>query len=73
MGIKTYVNLFSRALSSIPVMFDTPHSSGSTWLNYHHVNRVIDLYINSVPKDDRLSEYQLILEKMPLNVELLLW
>ncbi|XP_078335066.1 zinc finger C3H1 domain-containing protein-like isoform X2 [Crassostrea virginica] len=72
MGTKTYISLFNRALSSIPTVCDIPHSPGSTWLNYQHVNRVIDLYIASVPKDDRLSEYQLILEKMPLNVELLL-
>lgn len=72
MGAKTYVSLFNRALTSVPTMFDIPHSPGSTWLNYRPVNRIIDLYISSVPKDDRLSEYQLILEKMPLNVELLL-
>ena len=72
MGTKTYISLFNRALSSIPTVCDIPHYPGSTWLNYQHVNRVIDLYIASVPKDDRLSEYQLILEKMPLNVELLL-
>lgn len=71
MGAKTYVSLFNRALTSVPTVFDIPHSPGSTWLNYRPVNRVIDLYISSVPKDDRLSEYQLILEKMPLNVELL--
>lgn len=57
MGVKIYVSLFNRVLIFVFIMFDIFYFSGFIWLNYRFVNRIIDFYISSVFKDDRLFEY----------------
>lgn len=57
MGVKIYVSLFNRVLIFVFIMFDIFYFSGFIWLNNRFVNRIIDFYISSVFKDDRLFEY----------------
>ncbi|CAC5386585.1 unnamed protein product [Mytilus coruscus] len=69
---KTFTSLVYRAVTSIPTKFDCRFVWDSHWYNYNHVNTVLDLYLNSLPKELLLTEYEKLITIMPSNVQLIL-
>ncbi|XP_071135689.1 zinc finger C3H1 domain-containing protein-like [Mytilus edulis] len=69
---KTFTSLVYRAVTSIPTKFDCRFVWDSHWYNYNHINTVLDLYLNSLPKELLLTEYERLITIMPSNVQLIL-
>lgn len=69
---KTFTSLIYRAATSIPTKLECPYSWNHHWFNYTHVNTVLSLYLNSLPKELLLTEYEKLVTFMPNNVQLIL-
>ena len=69
---KTFNSLIYRAATSIPTKLECPYSWNHHWFNYTHINTILNLYVNSLPKEQLLTEYEKLVTVMPNNVQLII-
>ncbi|KAL5010976.1 hypothetical protein ScPMuIL_013281 [Solemya velum] len=64
--------LVRRCLTSIPTKFVIPMCQGRYWIDYRFVNRVIEIYMKTVPADRKLSVLGTFVNIFPSNTDLVL-
>lgn len=69
---KQFVDLVNRCITTIPTKFEMPYTTGHYWLNYTHVNQIIEQVIEGLSTDDKLATYESFINGMPGNLDLIL-
>ena len=69
---KKLHDIVRRAVTSFPTKQEIPHLKNTFWIDYIHVNKLLDKYLEIVADKDKLVCYQNFMGLMPTNMELVL-